>query len=56
MKMLSMTGLIGVESLPNSVVDKLNVSPGNASSMKIGISSPALNVVFTPCDLSNVDL
>ena len=32
-----------------------NVSPGSASSTYTGISCPALNVVFKPCVLSNVD-
>ena len=34
---------------------KLNVSPGSASSTKIGTRPEASNVVFTPCDRSNDD-
>ena len=51
--MLSMTGKIGVASLANAVIFRLKVSPGKASSAKIGINHPASNAVLQPWDRSN---
>ncbi len=54
--MLSMTGKMGVAILANAVILTLNVSPGSASSTKIGTRYPASNVDFRPWDLLNDDL
>ena len=55
MNALSMVGCIGVASRENAVILQLNVSPGNASSTYTGMSSPASNVVLSPCERSKVE-
>ena len=52
---LSMVGLIGVDSLAKAVMFEENVSPGKASSTYIGTRSPAVKVVFSPCERSKVE-
>lgn len=51
-----MIGAIGVAKRPKAFIFRLKVSPGSASSTKIGTKYPPSNVVFNPEDLLNVDL
>lgn len=55
MCMLSMTGNMGVASRAKPAVRRLKVSPGSASSQKIGISRPASNDVLCPYERSKDD-
>ena len=55
MNALSMVGCIGVARRLKAVMLQEKLSPGRASSTYTGINCPALNVVFNPWVLSNVD-